>query len=68
MPSREILQEVEQLHGVSDRLDALAGQHPAVYDGLAKISSSVRNTATLLEVMVRIKLGPLTGDLDLADA
>jgi hypothetical protein len=68
MPSREILQEVEQLHGVSDRLDALAEQHPTVSDGLAKISGSVRNTATLLEVMVRIKIGPLPGDLDLADA
>ncbi len=49
----EILQEVEQFHGVC--LDALAGLHPAVSDGLAKISGSVRNTATLLEVMVRIK-------------
>jgi hypothetical protein len=68
MPSREILQEVEQLHGVSDRLDALAEQHPAVSDGLAKISRSVRNTATLLEVMVRIKIAPQPGDLDMADA
>ena len=68
MPSREILQEVERLHGVSDRLDALAEQHPTVSDGLVKISRSVRNTATLLEVMVLIKIGPLPGDLDLADA
>jgi hypothetical protein len=46
MPSWEILHEVQQLHGVSDRLDLLAGQYPAVSEGLTKISSSVRNIAT----------------------
>ena len=67
MPSQEILNEVEQLHRVSDRLDSLAEQHPTVSEGLAKISRSVRNTATLLEVLVRIKIAPLPSDLGLAN-
>jgi hypothetical protein len=67
MPSQEILHEVEQLHRVSDRLDSLAEQHPVVSDGLAKISRSVRNTATLLEVMVRIKIAPLPVELGQAN-
>jgi len=68
MPSLEILNEIEQLHGVSDRLDALAEQHSPVSDGLAKISTSVRNIAILLEVMVRIKIAPLPGDLGQANS
>ena len=63
MPSLDILNEVEKLHGVSDRLDALAEQHSPISDGLAKISTSVRNSAILLEVMVRIKIAPLPADL-----
>jgi hypothetical protein len=44
---------------VSDRLDTLADQHPLVSEGLITISGSVRNTATLLEVLVATKLGLL---------
>jgi len=51
MPSTAILHEVQRLHGVSDRLDALADQHPIVSEALLSISVSVRNTATLLEVL-----------------
>jgi len=67
MHSNAILQEAQQLHIVSDRLDSLAGQHPSVSDALITISGSVRNTATLLEVLVATKLGPLSGP-DLANA
>ena len=56
-----ILDEVQQLYSVSDRLDALAEQHPLVSDALVTISASVRNTATLLEVLVQIKMVPLSG-------
>ena len=52
MPSIAILHEAQQLHNVSDHLDSLAGQHPLVSDTLITISGSVRNTATLLEVLV----------------
>ena len=61
MPSHEILNEVQQLYNVSDRLDSLAGQHPLVSDALLTIAGSVRNTATLLEVLVATKLAPLSG-------
>ena len=67
MPPSAILHEAQQLHKVSDRLDSLAAQHPVVSDALAAISGSVRNTATLLEVLVATKMGPLSG-LDPANA
>jgi hypothetical protein len=62
-----ILHEVQQLYNVSDRLDSLAEQHPVVSEALVIISGSVRNTATLLEVLVAMKMGPIPG-LDPADA
>ena len=58
MDSNAILHEVRQLYGVSDRLDSLAEQHPVVSEALITISGSVRNTATLLEVLVATKMGP----------
>jgi hypothetical protein len=67
MPSAAILHEVQRLHGVSDRLDSLAEQHPVVSEALLAISGSVRNTATLLEVLVATKMAPLS-ELDPADA
>jgi len=62
-----ILHEILQLHSVSDRLDSLAGQHPLVSEALIGISESVRNTATLLEILVATKIAPLSG-LDPANA
>jgi len=62
-----ILHEVQQLYNVSDRLDLLADQHPLVSEALITISGSVRHTATLLEVVVATKMGPLSG-LDPASA
>ena len=67
MPSNAILREVIQLYNVSDRLDLLAEEHPLVSEALINISGSVRNTATLLEVLVATKMVPLSG-LDPADA
>ena len=67
MPSTAILHEVKRLYGVSDRLDSLAEQHPVVSEALLAISGSVRNTATLLEVLVATKIAPLSG-LDPASA
>jgi hypothetical protein len=61
MPSNAILHEVQQLYKVSDRLDSLAGQHPLVSEALITISGSVRNTATLLEVLVATKIAPISG-------
>lgn len=67
MHPKAILHEIEQLYGVSDRLDLLAEQHPLVSEALITISGSVRNTATLLEVLVATKMTPISG-LDPADA
>ena len=61
MHSNAILHEVQQLHSVSDRLDSLAEQHPLVSEALITISGSIRNTATLLEVLVTVKIAPLSG-------
>jgi hypothetical protein len=67
MPSTSILREVQELYEVSDRLDSLAEQHPLVSEALVTISGSVRNTATLLEVLVAMKIASLA-ELDPADA
>jgi hypothetical protein len=67
MRTTAILQEVKQLYSVSDRLDLLAEEHPIVSEALVSISGSVRNTATLLEVLVATKMGPFSG-LDPAKA
>lgn len=61
MPSNAILQEAQQLHNVSERLDVLAEEHPVVSEALITISGSVRNTATLLEVLVATRMGSLSG-------
>ena len=57
MDSNAIFAERKQLYSVSDRLDSLAEQHPVVSQALITISGSVRNTATLLEVLVATKMG-----------
>ena len=67
MPSIAILREVQELYEVSDRLDSLAEQHPLVSEALVRISGSVRNTATLLEVLVVTKMA-LLSELNPADA
>jgi hypothetical protein len=50
-----ILNEVDQLQGVSMRLEELAEQNPPVTEALVTIASGVRNTATVLSVLVTIK-------------
>jgi hypothetical protein len=62
-----ILHEVQQLYNVSDRLDLLAEKHPLVSAALIGISGSVRNTATLLEVLVVTKIASFS-ELVRADA
>jgi hypothetical protein len=59
MPANEILQEAKKLHKVSDSLDVLAGQHAPISEALSILSGSVRNSATLLEVLVALRLGPV---------
>jgi hypothetical protein len=55
MPFDAILREVDQLHNVSTRLEGLADQHPPISDALLTIAGSVRDTATVLAVLVVAK-------------
>jgi hypothetical protein len=57
MPFHAILREADQLQNVSKRLEALAEEHALVSEPLLTIAGSVRNAATLLEVLVATK-GP----------
>jgi hypothetical protein len=56
-----ILSEVKELHNVSDRLNMIAGLHPPVSESLIGISGSVRNCATLLEVLIAAKMTQIPG-------
>ena len=55
MPFEAILYEVDQLNDVSTRLDGLAAEHPPMSDALVTIAGNVRNTATILAVLVATK-------------
>lgn len=55
MPFEAILNEVEQLQNVSTRLERLAERHPPVSEALLTIAGSVRNSATVLAVLVATK-------------
>jgi len=50
-----ILSEVDDLQSVSARLDGLAEHNPPVTEALLTIAENVRNTATVLAVVVAIK-------------
>ncbi len=56
MAFEAILDEVDQLHNVSTRLEGLAEHHPPVSDALIRIAVNVRSTATILAVLVATKL------------
>jgi hypothetical protein len=57
MPFAAILREVDLLHSVSTRLEGLADQHAPIAEALLTIAGNVRNTATVLAVLVVAK-GP----------
>jgi hypothetical protein len=50
-----ILNEVDDLQGVSARLEGLAEQYPPVTEALMTISGNVLNTATVLAVVAAMK-------------
>jgi hypothetical protein len=50
-----IVKEVDDLQGVSARLERLAEQYPPVTEALMTISGNVLNTATVLAVVAAIK-------------
>jgi hypothetical protein len=58
MPANAILQKAKKLHNVSDSLDVLTMQHAPISEVLTILAGTVRNSATMLEVLVTLKLGP----------
>jgi hypothetical protein len=61
MSATKILDEAQNLNGVSNRLDSLAEQHPKASDGLFAIARSIRDSAVLLEVLVATRVSPAPG-------
>lgn len=60
MPSSAaVMQEAQNLHNVSDRLELLADLHPVVSEALLSISGNIRHIASILEVLVVAKMGPI---------
>jgi hypothetical protein len=56
MPSKALLHEAQQLKDVSGRLELHADERPTVADAILSICGAIRNTATILEVLVATKL------------
>jgi hypothetical protein len=52
-----ILNEVDHLHGVSTRLEALGEQHPPMSSALLPIAGTVRNAAVILKLLIATR-GP----------
>jgi hypothetical protein len=64
MPIEPILDEVELLHAIGARLEGLAEHHTKLTEELMATAGSVRNTATVLAVLVATKLRRGDGPLD----
>jgi hypothetical protein len=58
MSATKILDEAQRLHRVSDRLNTLAEDHPKASNALLSIASGIRDSASLLEVVVATKISP----------
>jgi hypothetical protein len=56
MSVNKILNEAQNLSCVSDRLDSLADQHPAVSEALLVIAGNLRDSAVLLELLVTTRI------------
>jgi uncharacterized protein YdcH (DUF465 family) len=59
MPGTAIQFEIDQLKGVSTRLDSLADQHPTMEEEIVSVSGNVLSNAVLLEVLLTIRTKPV---------
>jgi uncharacterized protein YdcH (DUF465 family) len=59
MPGTAIQFEIDQLKGVSTRLDSLADQHPTMEEEIVSISGNVLSNAVLLGVLLTIRTKPV---------
>lgn len=57
MPTKALQYEIDQLRGVSTRLDSLAPQHPVMEDEITGIARNVLSNAVLLEVLLATRTG-----------
>jgi len=55
----DLLQEIDRLRGVSDRIEDLADHHPGMEQGLYSAAGNIRSIATVLDVftLIRSKAG-----------
>jgi hypothetical protein len=55
----DLLQEINRLRSVSDRIEFLADVHPGMEDGLLSVAGNIRSIATVLDVftLIRSKAG-----------
>jgi hypothetical protein len=55
----DLLEEIDQLRGVSERIEALGDNHPGMEDGLKSVADNIRSIATILDVftLIRSKAG-----------
>ena len=61
MSATKILNEAQNLSGVSDRLDSLAEQNPIVSEALLIIAGNLRDSAVLLELLVTTRISQTSG-------
>jgi len=57
MPANRILEEAWKLHTVSESLHSLAEQNEGLSAALTTLAGTVRSSATLLEVLVALRVG-----------
>jgi hypothetical protein len=55
----DLLQEIDRLRSVSERIETLADRHPGMEDGLVSVAGNIRSIATVLDVftLIRSKAG-----------
>ena len=58
MSEKALQFEIDQLKGVSGRLDSLADQHPTMEQEIVTIAGNVLSNAVLLEVLLAMRPGP----------
>ena len=51
----DLLQEINRLRSVSDRIEFLADVHPSMEDGLLSVAGNIRSIATVLDVFALIR-------------
>ena len=56
MSGNDILQEAVKLHSIGERLNTRAEQNRSVAEALTVLAKAIRNSATLLEVVVTLKM------------